>query len=629
MEPITIATAGALLKESAVVKGALDAAGAQIRAHSGAISRKIIDRVVVATQLGFNDYLVNSYNRCRFFKTILPPNQPLEVVSNYVNVTIKSSGGEIADDELVKALPKNKSVVITGLAGSGKSMLMKYLTVIHFEQPQGAIPLFVELRKLNSLTEKSLLSFIRLSCVSAQNTVTERQFDMALSTGAFMLVLDGFDEVNDEYKDEVQRQIIDVRYKYPKACIVVSSRPDDRFIGWSDFVPYKVKELSEQQCLKLIDSFVYDEGVKKRFAKEVKKSLYSTHRSFLSFPLLVTIMLLTYEEFAQVPTKMHEFYNQAFDTLYQKHDASKEQYKRITKTGLEKEDFRICFAAFCAFSYASQMFSFKDDQLEEKSRLAIKYLKDTNPNIGSIEYKDFVQDLFDSVCMLQKDGTDTAFVHRSFQEYFAALFVTRLSADKMAKVLDRYATRFHDSPISMAFSMAPETIESNWVAHTIDRLIIELGNKDVHWVNRFATAIVGRLGFLRTETTFRLTSYGYSPSTLGPLETISELYPSIFSGRRLANFGVGVSIKSVVDAVSAKSRLGKNAKAVLEFLSQPIDNPDGRVLEITKISPSDEIWLSAMGAEKSLNGVVASLVKARAALTQRETRRENLIEDLF
>ena len=60
-----------------------------------------------------------------------------------------------------------------------------------------------------------------------------------------------------------------------------------------------------------------------KFIDNVKKHLYDKHKSFLSNPLLTTMMLLTFDQFAEIPEKMFLFYEQAFDTLFLKHDATK------------------------------------------------------------------------------------------------------------------------------------------------------------------------------------------------------------------------------------------------------------------------------------------------------------------
>ena len=72
-------------------------------------------------------------------------------------------------------------------------------------------------------------------------------------------------------------------------------------------------------------------------------------------------MLLTFEQFAEIPTKRHEFYRKAFITLYETHDASKGAYRREFKTGLSADEFSAYFAEFCFHTYRDGKFEFNDD----------------------------------------------------------------------------------------------------------------------------------------------------------------------------------------------------------------------------------------------------------------------------
>ena len=83
-----------------------------------------------------------------------------------------------------------------------------------------------------------------------------------------------------------------------------------------------------------------NQNLKNKFAKELKDTLYDNHESFASIPLLLTIMLMTYEDGASIPNNLTDFYNLAFYTLYQKHDASKSGYKRELKSNLSLEQFK-------------------------------------------------------------------------------------------------------------------------------------------------------------------------------------------------------------------------------------------------------------------------------------------------
>ena len=83
--------------------------------------------------------------------------------------------------------------------------------------------------------------------------------------------------------------------------------------------------------MQLIDRLEFrpdEPAIKKKFLSVLERMLFRTHRSFTENPLLLTIMLLTFEQYAEVPVKMHVFYREAFEVLAKRHDASKGVFKR-------------------------------------------------------------------------------------------------------------------------------------------------------------------------------------------------------------------------------------------------------------------------------------------------------------
>ena len=61
--------------------------------------------------------------------------------------------------------------------------------------------------------------------------------------------------------------------------------------------------------------------------------------------------------------------------------------------------------------------------------------------------------------MLQRDGLNIIFSHRTFQEFFAALCLFRMDRSKVTELLPRYAERRTDSIVSMLFDMNREIVE--------------------------------------------------------------------------------------------------------------------------------------------------------------------------
>ncbi|WP_270937639.1 NACHT domain-containing protein [Falsiroseomonas oryzae] len=457
-----------------IIRKALERATTQLIAYVEKTTKKAVDRSAISLRLGVDDYLLSSYLQCRYFKSLLNPQHPQDVTTQYVNIDLSlgPQNARMSDIDFGKHLFERKSIVVTGLAGSGKSMLLRHITVNAIAEDRGAIPLFVELRQLNSITNKDLLTFVRTNCTRPDEAISEDRFKLALESNVFFLILDGFDEINFDIRDEVQKQIFDLRRRFPNLTIVVSSRPDQRFGAWTEFFVYSVCDLTKEQTTELVRGLDYDSGVKKRFLANVVDIQYETHRGFLASPLLTTIMLLTYEEFADLPSKMHAFYSQAFDTMLQKHDAQKRQFRRKTRTGLSRDDFRACFAAFCTFSYSREKYLFTEDNAIEVADTAIKYMRTiSKESFVRVNASDFVLDLRESVCMLQQDGLYIGFVHRSFQEYFTAVFLTSIGSQQIRKAMDKFILRFTDNVISMSHDMARDLVEREWVLPNLVELI--------------------------------------------------------------------------------------------------------------------------------------------------------------
>ena len=152
--------------------------------------------------------------------------------------------------------------------------------------------------------------------------------------GRYIILFDGFDEVNREKIQKITTEITDLSNKYPQNRYIITSRPTDDFLGWNDYVEMQSMELSKEQALHLIEKIEFDENVKKIFYKELDETLYDKYQSFASNPLLLTIMLLTFDNRASIPDKLNDFYEQAFATLFNMHDATKEAYVRDIRSGL-------------------------------------------------------------------------------------------------------------------------------------------------------------------------------------------------------------------------------------------------------------------------------------------------------
>jgi len=286
----------------------------------------------------------------------------------------------------------------------------------------------------------------------------KKYFEYSMEKGGYIILLDGFDEVNRERSDKVTLEIKSICNKYNNNRYIISSRPAGHFIGWNDFAEMTTLALTKDQALSLINKIEFDEDIKKNFINELNEKLYERYQSFASNPLLLTIMLLTYDRHASIPDKLNDFYEQAFTTLFNAHDATKDAYTRDIRTGLGCEDFKLVFSHFCFKSYFDGAYEFTEAKLHQ-------YIKDakerTNKNKFKIE--DFQEDLKSSVCMLIQEGLNYRFSHRSFQEYFAAWYTCKLPDNVQERLLTSWIKESDfaynvDSFITMLFNMQSEKV---------------------------------------------------------------------------------------------------------------------------------------------------------------------------
>ena len=197
------------------------------------------------------------------------------------------------------------------------------------------VPILIELRGLNEFDEKSvnLVDYIYIM-ETLKFRLERKYFDYSLETGCYVILLDGYDEVKNELSKQVTSQIFGLSEKYPDNHYILSSRPLEEFVGWNQFEELHSKSLTKSQALSLINKIEYEQKIKEKFYKELDEYLYDKYKTFASNPLLLTIMLLTFENRASIPDKLNDFFEQAFTTLFHTHDATKGGYKRDIQSKL-------------------------------------------------------------------------------------------------------------------------------------------------------------------------------------------------------------------------------------------------------------------------------------------------------
>lgn len=191
-----------------------------------------------------------------------------------------------------ECISSGKFVLINGSGGCGKSVFLRHLLLNSIKEGQ-YIPVFIELRDLNS-SHLDLSSMINKSLCDNGFDLPIEYIEKAKISGHFTFILDGFDEVIHSQRQSLISEIKSMLSCYRDCPIIISSRPDDLLTGVNEFNKFAIMPLDKNKAVCLIDKLKFDDVIKLKFLQELKTSLFDKHQSFLSNPLLLSIMLLTY-----------------------------------------------------------------------------------------------------------------------------------------------------------------------------------------------------------------------------------------------------------------------------------------------------------------------------------------------
>lgn len=429
------------------------------------IATRTKETLQIKFRKGFARFLEENLVRFSTVKTIISSATPIPFLSLYVNLYVESGERTFRDEDFLERIGAIKRVFFSASAGSGKSMLMRYLYLRFLETQTDRLPVFIELRELNEHRKRSLQEHIRARIADYIEGFSEHQLKYALETGRMILFLDGLDEVDHDQRRKRELQINELVNRYKSLWTFVSCRPAETFANWQAFHAFELKPLSKSQVERLVHNIPYDESAKETFRRKLADGLYESHEQFLTNPLLTIMMLVTLEQFAEVPAKIHLFYEYAFEALFGRHDATKAGFQRKRHTTLAMDDFKHLFAYFCMITYAKQARAFSADRTLDFIQQAI-----TSSQIQT-DKELFKLDLTESTCMLVRDGLDYTFSHRSFQEYFTAYFLCRVKIDEFQSILRRLVDRAaFDSVIEMIAEMNRERFEEAWAFPVLSKL---------------------------------------------------------------------------------------------------------------------------------------------------------------
>lgn len=384
----------------------------------------------------FIEYLDRSYKKYSIVNTLAFRNQQKQLKDIYLPLTLIPGGlvdSRQSNAFKVEGFPsemfdKYKKVLISDTAGMGKSTLSRIMFLSAIDSQSG-IPILIELRNLSE--KHCLCDEIRDQLGSLTSEFDESLMLSLFQAGGFIFFFDGYDEIPISDRPSVTSDLKSFIERAGNNLFVLTSRYDKSLTGFGDFFLMKVQPLTTKESYQLLMNYDSHGETSELLIRKLKSDNRDSISVFLKNPLLVSLLFVGFDYKPEIPLKMHLFYYQVFEALFNSHDLSKDaSFTHEKRSRLDIVDFFRLLRSLGFVCYTKKKEGFSQGDFTGVLSIA-KQLS----GITSCTEEELQIDLMIAVPLFCQDGLTIRWVHRSFMEYFASEFIHRDSAEQKKKIL--------------------------------------------------------------------------------------------------------------------------------------------------------------------------------------------------
>ena len=539
----------------------------------------------------FEDYHRATCERLSHFRTYYSKNFTVDFEDAYYPLSIRGYKNDdiIEINKVIKDLfISNKRITLIGSAGSGKTMITKRIFLSSLES-MNLIPYIVELRKLNQ--NQTIYDYIKDSLFAFEpNSFDEKTYNDILKSGKFLFIFDGYDELQYD-SPKMKNEVFDWRTKdidtftksFNDNSYIVTSREGINADYLESFDAYRICDLSEKDIKPFILLLLKNEREGEELADNIytkikEKNIRDSYWDYFRNPLLLTLFVSTYRNYPELPKYKWEFYENVFNTLWSEHDSRSKPGGYQHHKFYSKKSYEKILQNFSYITYFKQLYQFKENEL-------IKYLdqatKSLISNIDTILVK---EDLVTSISILFRDGNVYTFPHRSMQEYFLALFISKTTPKNKINIYNYMRKDF--SSHTNLLSLLSEIDDYGFCKYF---LLIFL-NSYIRKIEKYITSIENKkknkvkiLDILKETYTYNIllnnikANYNLNEGIINPFDNIDFSEDQYF--------------------ISSNNSLPKTPKSLLKY-TESISKTTESLMKLT-----ESISKSTNKTDKSINGL--------------------------
>jgi len=247
----------------------------------------------------------------------------------------------------MQAVTTYSKLMILGKPGSGKTTLLQYIAMKcnQGELLSDKMPIFIRLRNFaedaNDAGNYSLLSYI---CQELdRSSISQQQVEILLHHGKALILLDGLDEMPENDRDEVFKQIRKLTEDYYKNQLIITSRIGNQRYQFEGFTDIEIADFDSSQIEAFAQQWFVNVGrncretgkaLADRFMQQLLLPENQQIRELAVTPLLLNLLCSVFYVRSDFPANKADLYKQALNILLTRWDEARgikrERYHQLS-----------------------------------------------------------------------------------------------------------------------------------------------------------------------------------------------------------------------------------------------------------------------------------------------------------
>lgn len=369
--------------------------------------------------------------------------------------------------KVLNDIAETQSIVIQGIAGQGKSILLRYLAANEIKSGL-RIPVFSELRRINK--NQTVQSLIASTMQDLGFFSDEELIKSYLDSGKVLVLFDGFDELPSNETGRVIDEIESLIKRHDRLQIVITSRPDSGIQASSFFRVTSIENLKHQDHLPFLKKICLEKSEPERIVDAINSSNIGI-KSLLSTPLLLTLLAIVFKAEQAIPSQFSDFYEKLFHILFTRHDSSKPGFKREKKSKLSEDELEDVFSCFSFLTRQAQ-----NTSLSYSDGISIAKKCSDVTEINFVPSA-FIEDMTKVTCLMIEEGLQLFFIHKSVQEFFSSKFIKNLPEESSKSVYEKIQTKLGSWVQEAKFLISIDTYRAlKYLVIPLSKQFLELYN---------------------------------------------------------------------------------------------------------------------------------------------------------